>query len=235
MLRHSIKSNGSFQSHLQFHCPKILPSIRSTSLKSPICTRKRSGCTAAFVHSGKTQVTLESNRSTTSSRNPRSWRPKKCFRAEWGTGGAPINSFLQPQMPWKVNSKGGRQGEGWEIAEIACLEASLAARPLVKPPSFYTTANGRSSPSQWLRKRFFSRWIEEPCSIVFVPWTKDKGQCTKHIWITFGCCQQAWGEGKKEFGGSAGKYLFGQKQVSAKPFIKQVEIGCDEVRVHKML
>ena len=41
--------------------------------------------------------------------------------------------------------------------------------------------------------------------------------------------------GKKEFGGSAGKYLFGQKQVSAKPFIKQVEIGCDEVRVHKML
>ena len=41
--------------------------------------------------------------------------------------------------------------------------------------------------------------------------------------------------GEKEFGGSAGKYLFGQKQVSAKPFIKQVEIGCDEVRVHKML
>ena len=84
----------SLQNHWQFHCPKILPSIRSTSLKSPICTRKRSGCTAAFVHSGKTQVTLESNRSTTSYRNPGSWRPKKCFRAEWGTGGAPINSFI---------------------------------------------------------------------------------------------------------------------------------------------
>ena len=32
-------------------------------------------------------------------------------------------------------------------------------------------------------EKIFSRWIEEPCSIVFVPWTKDKGQCTKHIWF----------------------------------------------------
>ena len=71
------------QNHWQIHPSKILPSIRSTSLKSPICTRKRSGCTAAFVHSGKTQVTLESNRSTTSSRNPGSC-DLKMFRAEWG-------------------------------------------------------------------------------------------------------------------------------------------------------
>ena len=73
----------SLKNHCQFHHSKILPSIRSASLKSPICTRKRSGCTAAFVHSGKTQVTLESNRSTTSSRNPGSC-DLKMFRAEWG-------------------------------------------------------------------------------------------------------------------------------------------------------
>ena len=71
------------QNHWQILHPKILPSIRSTSLRSPICTRKRSGCTVAFVHSGKTQVTLESNRSTTSSRNPGSC-DLKMFRAEWG-------------------------------------------------------------------------------------------------------------------------------------------------------
>ena len=28
-------------------------------------------------------------------------------------------------------------------------------------------------------------------------WTKDKGQSTRQIWITFGCCQQAKREGEK--------------------------------------
>ena len=67
----------------------------------------------------------------------------------------------------------------------------------------------------------------------------NKRQGTMHkahlIWITFGCSQQAKREGGKEFGGSASKYLFGQKQVGAKTTIKQVEIGCDEVQVQKML
>ena len=141
----------SLQNHWQIYHPNIFPSIRSTSLKSPICTRKRSGCTAAFVHSGKTQVTLESNRSTTSSRNPGSC-DLKMFRAEWGCSNLFIYITTNAR---KSQQQRGRQGEGWEIAEIACLEASLAASPLVKPPSFYTTANGRSSPSQWLKKRFF--------------------------------------------------------------------------------
>ena len=76
----------------------IIPKFyhRSGLLHSKVLSAQErgQGCTAAFVHSGKTQVTLESNRSTTSSRNPGSWRPKKCFKEEWGTGGAPINSFI---------------------------------------------------------------------------------------------------------------------------------------------
>ena len=65
--------------------------------------------------------------------------------------------------------------------------------------------------------------------------TRDNAQSTFDLNLTFGCSQQAKREGGKEFGGSASKYLFGQKQVSAKPTIKQVEIGCDEVQVQKML
>ena len=91
----TIKSNAFLSRTID---NSIIPKFyhRSGLLHSKVLSAQErgQGCTAAFVHSGKTQVTLESNRSTTSSRNPGSWRPKKCFRAEWGTGGAPINSFI---------------------------------------------------------------------------------------------------------------------------------------------